>query len=710
MKISAIAITVASTCLACSSYADALDNASNYQNENNSENTSASASTEIITVIGAPLRSQKSESITPQTNIDADFGDQLSTLPGLSIARNGPVTALIQYRGLFGDRVGISVDGVNIVGAGPNAMDSPLSHVLPEPGLVATLYRGIVPVSAGVQTLGGQVNIASPADALFSIDDGFQGNISASAMGPGSAQQYQGNAFYATQDSFFSGTFMHQQRTDRDSGNGKPIPNSNYQRNGGKFRIGHESGQHQFDASYQWLNTNESGTPALAMDITFIDAAWYRLGYRYNADASTYLTINVFGNSNQHIMDNFSQRPLMMANMARQNTTDAVAQGLDATVFTPWKNGELRLGVNLHKGRNNSVISNPNNAMFFIDNFSSSTRSTTSTFAEWDYSSNAVSSLIGLRYSRVNMDANAAASSLSMMNDAVASLVQNFNNGPRDKTYHMVDAAASVFFHANNNTDIVLGASQKNRAPTFFERFTWLPLGITGGLADGFNYLGNLELEHETARQFEVGIDYTTASWQISPRLFYQDIENYIAGTPSSNMAANMFSSMMSGRAPFIWSNTDAVIKGADVTVNGQLSDTVSLKSVLSIQHGNRDDIDDALFRIAPERLLTTIDWQTAAFTTPMTVSITSELVGRQSHTSSLQNEESTPGYGLLHLSTQWQLHRNIQVTAQINNLFDKFYAPHTAGVNRVMQSDVALGDKVPNLGREWQISISYQY
>jgi iron complex outermembrane receptor protein len=167
---------------------------------------------------------------------------------------------------------------------------------------------------------------------------------------------------------------------------------------------------------------------------------------------------------------------------------------------------------------------------------------------------------------------------------------------------------------------------------------------------------------------------------------------------------------MMSGSAPFIWSNTDAVIKGADVTVNGQLSDTVSLSTVLSIQHGNRDDIDDALFRIAPERLLTTLDWQTAAFTIPTTMSITSELVGRQSYTSSLQNEDSTAGYGLLHVSSQWQLHRNVQVTAQINNLFDKFYAPHTAGVNRVMQSDVALGDKVPNPGREWQISISYQY
>ena len=705
MKISAIALTVASICLSYSSHATIISN-----DNSSNENASPSASTEIITVIGSPLRSQKTESIAPQTNMDADFGDQLRTLPGLSIARNGPVTGLIQYRGLFGDRVGISVDGVNIVGAGPNSMDSPLSHVLPEPGLIATLYRGIVPVSAGVQTLGGQLNIAAPADALFSTDNGFQGNISANAMGPGQAEQYQGNVFYASQESFLSGAFMHQQRTERESGNGEVIPNSHYKRNGGKLRIGHQIGRHQFDASYQWLNTNESGTPALAMDITFIDAAWYRLGYRYNASADTYLTVNVFGNSNQHIMDNFSQRPLMMANMARLNATDAVAQGLDATVFTPWKNGELRLGMNLHKGRNNSVISNPTNAIFFIDNFNNSTRSTASVFAEWDYSSNALSALTGLRYSRVNMDTDAAASNLTMMNNAVASLAQSFNEGPRSKTYSMVDAAASVFYHINDRTDVVLGASQKNRAPTFFERFTWLPLGITGGLADGFNYVGNLELENETARQFEIGIDYTMASWQVSPRLFYQDIENYIAGSPSSNIAANMFSTMMSGSAPFMWSNTDAVIMGADVTVNGQLSDTVSLNSVLSIQHGNRDDIYDALFRIAPERLITSLDWETSVLTTPMTMGVTWELVGKQSHTSSLQNEDSTPGYGLLHLLAQWQLHRNVQLTAQINNLFDKFYAPHTAGVNRVMQSAVAISDKVPNPGREWQLSISYHY
>ncbi len=61
-------------------------------------------------------------------------------------------------------------------------MDSPLSHVLPEPGLTATLYRGIVPVSAGVQTLGGKLRIHSDASALFDLNTGFSGSVSASAI------------------------------------------------------------------------------------------------------------------------------------------------------------------------------------------------------------------------------------------------------------------------------------------------------------------------------------------------------------------------------------------------------------------------------------------------------------------------------------------------------------------------------------------------
>lgn len=705
MKYSLLAFAVTAACTSAHVYA-------------NTSEFIDSASTEVITVIGSSLNNNveeiEREAVTATTNIDADFGDQLALLPGVSISRNGPVTGLIQYRGLFGDRVGVSVDGVDIAGAGPNAMDSPLSHVLPEPGLTATLYRGIVPVNAGVQTLGGKLRINADAASLFALGSGITGSANGSLIAPGSGQQYQGNVLYKTDQAFVSGAFMHQQRDKRESGDNIVIPNSYYQRNGGKFRLGYEWGKHQFDASYQQLNTNESGTPALAMDIGFIDAAWYRVGYRYNAGEAEYFAVNWFGNSNQHAMDNFSQRMIMSENMARENNADAIAQGLDAKYVMPLDIGELELGAYLHHARNNSVITNPNNGMFFVDNFTNAKRDTASVYAQWTINKDAYSSTLGTRYTRVSMDAGEAGSNMVMMNPAIATLVNSFNAGDRDKNYSMLDIAATTRYHASDSLDIVLGISQKNRAPTYFERYTWLPLGISGGMADGFNYIGNLELDNETARKIEVGIDYNYESWTISPRLFYQGIEDYITGSPSTNMAANMVSSMMAGTEPFQWTNTDAVIKGADMTVQGQLTDAFSLRAVATIQHGNRDDIDDALFRIAPEHLTTTVQWSTHVFDAPLQMQFTSELAGAQNHVSALQNEASTAGYGLVHITGLVTLldsgHSNLQVTATIHNLFDKEYAPHTGGINRVMNTDVEVGERVPGAGREWHLSLSYRF
>ena len=42
-----------------------------------------------------------------------------------------------------------------VIGAGPNAMDTPLSYSTPLIVDSMTVYRGIAPVSAGINTLGG---------------------------------------------------------------------------------------------------------------------------------------------------------------------------------------------------------------------------------------------------------------------------------------------------------------------------------------------------------------------------------------------------------------------------------------------------------------------------------------------------------------------------------------------------------------------------
>ena len=64
------------------------------------------------------------EEITPSP----DLASLLKKAPGANVNRNGPLTGIAQYRGMYGPRIAVKVDGANIAPSGPNWMDAPLSY------------------------------------------------------------------------------------------------------------------------------------------------------------------------------------------------------------------------------------------------------------------------------------------------------------------------------------------------------------------------------------------------------------------------------------------------------------------------------------------------------------------------------------------------------------------------------------------------------
>ena len=73
----------------------------------------------------------------------------------VALIDNGGLSGQVQYRGLFGDRVLIRINGQRFHGGGPNAMDPPL-HYAPMP-LIGSVEvdRGISPVRNGPGLAGG---------------------------------------------------------------------------------------------------------------------------------------------------------------------------------------------------------------------------------------------------------------------------------------------------------------------------------------------------------------------------------------------------------------------------------------------------------------------------------------------------------------------------------------------------------------------------
>lgn len=115
-----------------------------------------------------------------------------------------------------------------------------------------------------------------------------------------------------------------------------------------------------------------------------------------------------------------------------------------------------------------------------------------------------------------------------------------------------------------------------------------------------------------------------------------------------------------------------------------------------SVARGRRRDVQDALYRIAPARLWSRLAWDTARGGAGVDVTIAAP----QRSVARANDERASAGYVVLGLSDSLKLTRNLRVLGGIENLFDRRYADHLSGVNRIARSDVAVGERLPGAGR----------
>ena len=313
-------------------------------------------------------------------------------------------------------------------------------------------------------------------------------------------------------------------------------------------------------------------------------------------------------------MNNVDYRPTTMAMMARLNTVDSLARGYSATWTSEREHGNLETGLDWHTAEHNSIITNPVMNNLNVHNFNHVDYTVASAYGQWGMKWQGVDVLLGARYSEVDSDAGDVTNTMAMMNQNVATLVERFNASDRQQDFSFVDASLHLSGDVTPSMLWHLALGQKNRAPSYTELYVWLPLGISAGLADGWNYLGNLNLSEETTHQLDVGITYQANGLNFSPRVFYQKIDDYIVGVPSMDRVANMVSTMMSGRAPLQWQNVDASLYGVDVQFKADLSRAISLELIASAVRGERDDINEPLYRVAPFSLVSRLHWQQHAW------------------------------------------------------------------------------------------------
>ena len=654
-----------------------------------------SASDEIV-VLGRAV-STSSTRIEVEREILVDTATALRDIPGANVNSNGIVTGIAQYRGMFGDRVSVDIDQLGVTSGGPNAMDAPLSYMSPMITEELIVERGIASVSRTPESIGGYIStkLARGEFAADSLD--VSGMLGTRYSENGNISTSAGRFTVADDAHRVSVVTGYDTGDDISTPQGDIIPS----------RLHRE----RYDVSYAFrganaevlvfagnLDTTDTVTPALPMDIRFIETDLF--GAQLSARATDSLTIETrFAyNDVAHLMDNFALRGAPMPMMYRQNLADGEGQQFYLAGRLELAASELLIGVDGIGADHNSLITNPNMAMFRINNFNDVERDVIGAFAEWSGEFRDSSVEIGLRYKAVETNAGfvGAAGMPEPMMSIVDRLADAFNAADRNRKWNSLDAVVKFRREMSDRSEWIVELGSKTRAPSYQELYLWLPMQATGGLADGRTYVGDLGLEEERSNEIVLGITARTDRLIISPQVYFRKVDNYIQGVPSDDMMVNMIATMMSGTPALQFANVDAEIWGADIAWKFDLSEHLFLDGIASYSRGRRTDVSDNLYRLAPANGSIGITYSAANW------SVKPELViyGDQDKVSSYNGEQDTSGYELVNVAFNWEPSDTVRLEARLDNLLDRSYQDHLAGVNRAMGSGIPVGTRLYGAGR----------
>jgi len=649
-----------------------------------------------IVVLGRAVNTASTR-IEVKREMLVDTATALKDIPGANVNRNGLVTGIAQYRGMFGDRVTVGIDNIGIISGGPNAMDTPLSYMSPMITEELVVDRGIASVSRAPESIGGFINTRLARGQFNSGRMGLSGTVGTRFADNGDVSTTAGRLTLANDRHRVSLV------TEIDSGNDLATPE-------GKIR---PSGlnRERYDLSYAFggedtqvmvyagrLDTTDTGTPALPMDIRFIETDIYGAKFATAITETFGIEANVSYNDVEHLMDNFTLRGAPMPPMFRQNFATGSGSQFNLAGVFDLAESQLRIGVDGIFAEHDSVITNPNNAAFQVNNFNDVQRDVIGVFAEWtrDFGESDVE--LGLRYKQVEASAGevGATGMPNPMGMNVGMLADAFNAAERDLDWGTVDVVLKYRADLSDRTEWILELGSKTRAPAYQELYLWLPLQATGGLADGRTYIGDLTLDAERSNEIVVGITSSLGDFSFSPQVFYRDVSDYIQGVPSTNMMANMISTMMSGRPALQFANVDAEIWGADIAWKYELSDRWFVDGIATYTRGRRTDVSDNLYRLAP--LNGSIGLTYAA----PNWSVKPELVvyAKQDKVSAFNDEQPTPGYEIVNVAFAWNPLEALRVEARVDNLLDETYQDHLTGINRAMGSDIPVGTRLYGVER----------
>ncbi|NMM37609.1 MAG: TonB-dependent receptor plug domain-containing protein [Glaciimonas sp.] len=675
--------------------------------------------------------------LAPLRAAGSDTARLLRDIPGLSLYGAGGVSSLPAIHGMADDRIRIKVDGMDLISACANHMNSPLSYIDPTNVGSIKVFAGITPVSAGGDSIAGTIQVNSAAPEFAKPGEGILlkgqagtfyrsngnakgGNLSATIANENLSVMYTGSTteagnYTAAKDFKAAGPAA----KGRGWLAGDEVGSSSYKSENQAVAVALRDENHVLELKLGLQHIPYQGFPNQRMDMTGNDSEQVNLRYLGQYQWGT-LEARVYNENTRHKMNFLEDKQFtyMTAPGMPMETEGKNTGALVKADITLSERDTLRLGGEYQRYRLSdwwNVSGTGGMAPNTFWNINDGQRDRFDVFAEWEavWSPQWLTQF-GVRSATVKMDTGTVQGYNAKTYGATATA---FNGLDRQRTDNNIDLTALARYTLDTNRTFEAGYAMKTRSPNLYERYTWstkstMVLNMNNWFGDGNGYVGNPDLKPEVAHTLSVTGSWHDAAqeaWELKVSPFYTHVENYIDAVACPTCAART-----DGFVNLSLSNQTARLYGVDVsgyillaknTTYGNFTAT----GVLNTVNGKNNTTGDNLYNIMPLNLKLAIEQRVGRWTNTVEM----KFVDAKTQVQAVRNEAKTAGYSLLNLRSSYEW-KQVRVDVGVDNALNKFYALPLGGAyvgqGSTMGTGVPYGTPVPGMGRSLYTALNVKF
>jgi iron complex outermembrane receptor protein len=677
--------------------------------------------------------------IAPKRASTSDTARLLEDVPGVSLIGAGGISSLPVIHGMADERVNVQVNGMGLMPACPNHMNSPLSYIDPTSVDSIKVYAGVTPVSVGGDSIGGsiQVNSATPrfarpgdgpllggsVGALYRSNGNARGgNVAAMAASEDVNISYSGSKIDA--DNYRAARQFHTPGVAGALGSyldGDEVGSSGYRATNQDIGVAVRHANHLLKLNAAEQKVPYEGFPNQRMDLTNNDTTILNAAYQGHYDWGD-LDGRVYRQDIDHEMNMGPDRKAdIFPGMPMLTQGKVLGSKLQANIFSA-DDDFVRIGFETQYytmydwwtpvGGHMSP-----NSFWNIDY---GTRDRVGVFAEWEANwQGGWLTLLGLRGDRIKADTGPVQGYGADPNWTTDAAI--FNARDHKRTYNNIDGTALIRYEPIRTRTLELGYARKSRAPSLYQLYPWstneMAMTMNNFSGDGGGYVGNLDLKSEVAHTLVATADWhdaNRAEWSLKVASYYTHIENYISARRCNigNCDPNKLTAT-TGFVALQYSNETARIYGVDISGNTRLGSFGGFGSftgtaVVNYLRGQETSTGDDLFNMMPLNGRLSVVQRLGEWTNTVEV----VLVAAKTHVSKVRNEVQTAGYGLLNLRTGVQFGKFLRLDLAVENALNRYYQDPMGGAyvgqgNAMFLDSMHWGDYVPGRGRSFNAAIN---